>query len=176
MLVLPLVFFVGFLGLNSAPAQAASLYKRALTGKRSDYIYEGAFYGGIAQKPTSLLNIRAKYSAKSRVQRIVFDLGDAQLKPLRTGLGAYHVALEKDPRRLVIDLNYVTQSALTTEKIEKIFAVSEYVKHVNAIQDPEDGSLSLVLDLNRPVVVEVFQKDQKGQPARLVIDLKEASL
>jgi hypothetical protein len=171
-----MTIFILFLAqlLSNPTAYGASLYKHTLPAKRSDYILEGAFYGGIAQKPTTLLNIRSKYSAKSHIQRFVFDLGDAQLKPLRSGLGAFHVALEKDPRRLVVDLSYVTQSALTNDKIEKIFAGSEFVKHVSAIQDPEDASVSLILDLSRAVAAEVYQKDRPGQPARLVIDLKES--
>src|SRR4051812_33300710 len=91
-LSLLVVLFIG------KTASAASIYKHALDQKRQAYLSEGVFYGGIAQKPSSLLNIRTKYVATAKLERVVFDIGDQELKPLSDRLGAYHAAIHKGPK------------------------------------------------------------------------------
>lgn len=150
-------------------ALGASMYKRAHTDKQNLYLQQGAFYGGAAQRPSTLLEIRSKYSANSKVERVVLAIGDKDLKPLNDSLGPFHVAIEKQPKRIVVDLGSVAQSKLNEQQIKKSLAQSPFVKDVIAIQDPEDNSLSLILNLKKNVALEVLERDQ----GRLVLDLKE---
>lgn len=168
------ILAVLLLVLSTGMAQAASLYKRAPDERRQAFITEGAFYGGMAQKPSSLLNLRRKYSATTDLERLIVDIGDDQLKPRRDAIGSYHVAIERDPSRLVLDLSYIHKSALTEGQMQNIFKSSPFIKEVKAVMDPEDHSLSLVLTLKKHVALEVYEMAKGSQPSRLVIDLKGA--
>ena len=164
--------FLAALAVGSA--SAASLYKRALDERKQAYITEGAFYGGVVQKPSSLVNLRRKYAASTDMERLIVDIGDEQLKPRKDPLGSYHVAIERSPSRLVLDFSYIHKSALTEVQMQNIFKASPFVKEVRAVMDPEEHSLNLVLSLKKPVAVEVYEIAKSGEPSRLVIDMKGA--
>ncbi len=156
-----------------SPTFAASIYKHGLDRRTQSYLNEGVVYGGGAQKPLALINVRSKYVGTHNMQRIILDIGDEHLKPLMSPMGSYHAALQKTPRRIVVDLSYIYQSALTEPQIKKILKSSPLIADVKAVMDPEDHSLSLVIDLKSSVAMEVYEL--KGK-ARLVLDLKKSPL
>lgn len=160
-----LAFFLGF------GAQAMTPYKQALDKKISAYVSEGVITGGAGGRILTLLNLRRQYSAKANIERIVLDQGDQYARPLKGRSGYFHVAIEKKPNRVVIDLNQVQSANVTSESLTRLFKKSPFVSSTSMAFDPEDHSTTVVLNLKFAVAVEVFEKST-ANGAGLVIDLK----
>ncbi len=147
--------------------------KRALDHKKNMYIQEGVLVGGRTGDGFSLVDIRRLSSKKDKagLERLVIQLGDRKGNPLKGPMGYYHVAVEKDPHRIVIDLTQVGVSRLTEAQILARLRELKSFKDAFVVQDSEAGSLKIVLSLKRPVAIEVFEPKSKEKPPRLVIDL-----
>lgn len=151
---------------------AATPYKRGLDKKLNAYITEGVYTGGTITTPLSLLTVRRHYAKTAQVERVFLDLGDALGEPLKNGVGHYHVGIEKNPSRVVVDLNQVMRSGISEEQLRKSFEKSTYVKAVSLRFDPEEKVTTLVLDMKKPVGVEVVEMPSKTKASRLVVDIK----
>ncbi|MGE3385614.1 MAG: hypothetical protein AB7K41_02680 [Bdellovibrionales bacterium] len=154
-------------------ALAASQYKQALDKKLNAYLSEGVVTGGRAGKGYSLLNVRRDLSTKMAMERVILDLGDLEGKPLAGKASYFQASIEKNPPRIVIDLAQLSRSAVTEAKLKQIFKRSPYIKSVELTSDPEDRSASLVLALNEPMAVEVFEMPSANKATRIVLDLKK---
>ena len=160
----------------SVPSLAASIYKRALDTKTDQYITQGVVIGGNSGAGFTLLNVRRESSSKLALERVILDIGDRDGKPLLNKLGYFHVSVEQNPSRVVIDLSQVNRSAVSEAGISRIFSKSPFVKTVEMMMEPEDNSAKLVLNTKVPVAAEIFKLPSASKASRIVIDIKKAKL
>lgn len=150
---------------------AASPYKQSLTTKKNQYADDGVFIGGKAGSGTSLLNVRRIYSPKAKIERVTVELGDKEIKPAGKDIGYFQVSLDAKENRVVVDLSQLKYSRVTESAVQNLFKKSPYVSSVTLTLDPEDKAASMVLNLKRPMKMEVFQQLQDGKPGKIVMDL-----
>ncbi len=150
---------------------AASAYKQTLTVKKNQYAEDGVFVGGKAGGGTSLLNVRRIYSPKSKLERVVLDLGDREAQPAGKNIGYFQVALDSKENRVVVDLSQLKLSRVSEVAVQNLFKKSPYVASVGLTLDPEDKAGTLVLNLKRPMRLEVFQVLKDNAPGKIVMDL-----
>lgn len=155
-------------------SEAASIYKKSLDQKRGDYIAEGVYIGGRTGRGYSLINVRRHFSKDKSVERIVLDIGDLKGEPVRNEVNFFHVSVDRDLARVVIDLSQVARSGVDQNKLAQIFKKSPLVKSAEITFDPEDVSTNLNLQLKKPALVEVFELKSTESPSRIVIDMKPA--
>lgn len=179
-----LIYRFGFLGLvgllvastgpKSATAATPSLrtsFVQTLETKRNAYRNDGVFTGGRAGTGTSLLAVRRAYSKSAAVERVIVDLGDKDAKPAGAAMGFFQASLDGVANRVTLDVSQLRLSKVTETQLQRVFKNSAYVKHVALTLDPEDHAATMVLDLKRPVRLEVYRTVKAGQPAMVVMDL-----
>ncbi len=149
---------------------ADSPYKRTLSVKKNNFSDDGVFIGGKAGSGISLLNVRRFYSPKKHLERVVIEVGDKDANPHLKELGYFQVSLDKQHKRIVVDLAQLKLSRVSERAVQRLFKKSPIVSEVNLTLDPEDKAATLVLNLKHPVRMEVFQKTKANEPGRIVID------
>lgn len=150
---------------------AASPYKQSLTTKKNQYTDDGVFIGGKAGTGTSLLNVRRLYSPKAKIERVTIELGDKEIKPSGKNIGYFQVSMDSKDNRVVLDLSQLKFSRVTESAVQNLFKKSPFVASVSLTLDPEDKAGTIVLNLKRPMKLEVFQQLADGKPGRIVMDL-----
>jgi hypothetical protein len=148
-----------------------SLFSNAPLKKQGQYINDGVILGGKISDGFTLLNVRRGRSKKSRMERIVLDIGDLVGKPAKNEIAYHHISLDKQTSRLVIELNQVARSGVDQAALSEVFKRSPYVRQAEISFDPEDLTTSLILKLKRKTKVEVFNLISPNQPSRIVIDM-----
>lgn len=160
----------------SIVAHAASPYKRSLEQKKNQYIGDGVFIGGKANSGgISLLNIRRTFSGKAKVERVMIDLGDKEMKPLTRDLSYFQASMDSKNNRVVLDLAQFKMSRVSESQLRNLFRKSPYVKSADLTLDPEDKAATLVLNLKQPMRMEVFKMTKGKTPGRIVMDLTPAA-
>lgn len=157
-------------------AGASTPYKQTLDVKKNNYLSDGVFIGGKAGAGASLLGLRRTFSAKAQIERVIVDMGDKEAKPAGKNIGYFQASVDAKQNRVILDLAQLRVSMISEQKIREIFKASPYVKSVEFTLDPEDKAGSLVLDLKRPMRLEVFELLNGHKPARLVMDLSPAKV
>lgn len=147
-------------------------YRMALSKKTNEYMEEGVITGGEAIRGSILMDLQRIYSAKSKMDRVVIDIGAMSPGESLREMGYFHVSVEKKPARIVIDLPHVKALGKSLEDFHKAFYTSPFIDKYRLIANPVDSSMQILLELRRPVSVEVFQVLTSGKNPRLVLDLK----
>lgn len=155
-------------------AFASSPYKQSLTVKKSAYLQDGTFTGGKAGAGSTLLGVRRAFSKKAMIERVIVDLGDKDAKPSGTEPGYFQASVDAENNRVVLDLAQLRMSAVSEQKLKEIFKQSPFVASVEFTLDPEDKAGTMVLNLKRPMQLEVFQLLDRKKSARVVMDLTPA--
>ena len=107
--------------------------------KKNLFIKQGIFRGGRStRQKLSVLDIRRTFSKKQLVERIAIDIGTEKGKAKLPHLGYFHVSIEKNPRRIVIDLEKTVKTAIDEKLISEIFKKSYFVQSAQITMDPED--------------------------------------
>ncbi len=150
---------------------AATPYKKTLNQKKNSYMSDGVFVGGKSGQGSALLGVRRTHSKKAQIERVILDLGDKDERSSRE-MPFYQVSVDSGSKRIVLDLAQLKFSRVTEAQLKTLFSKSPYVQSVALSFDPEDKGATMVLDLKRPVRLEVFQLLDKKKPARVVMDLK----
>jgi hypothetical protein len=169
-----LFFCAAFLSIEmsfAAPTPLQVPVKSALYKKTNAYRADGVVIGGQAGNQSSLLRIRRAFFKNEKVERVVLDLGDQFGKPNAKSMAYFHVQNDPALNRIVIDLAQIKLTKVNATNLISTFQKSPNVKIATFLQDPEDSTLTLILTLNKPVEMEVFQSLQKG--GKLVMDLRE---
>ncbi|MEO0335261.1 MAG: hypothetical protein AAF202_02640 [Pseudomonadota bacterium] len=166
-----LVFVIG-----SSPGLAASKFKKSLftqapLKKQNQYISDGVVLGGKISEGFTLLKVRRGLSNKSKMERVVLDIGDLVGKPVKNQMAYHHINIDGKRNRLVVELNQVARSGVDQAELKKMFRESPYVGSADIIFDPEDLTTSLILNFKRKTKVEVFNQISPDQPSRIVIDM-----
>jgi hypothetical protein len=154
---------------------AATPYKQSLATKKNIYAADGVFVGGKAAGGTSLLNVRRVFAEKSRIERVTLDIGDKDARPAGRDIGYFQVSVDSKDNRIVVDLSQLKLSRVSETAVQNLFKKSPYVASASLTLDPEDKAGTLVLNLKRPVKVEVFQMLKDRAPGKIVMDLTPRS-
>jgi hypothetical protein len=72
---------------------------------------------------------------------------------------------------VVLDLAQLTTSNISEAQLKQTFKKSPFISSVELTLDPEDKAATMVLNLKRPMKLEVFELLAKGKPSRVVMDL-----
>lgn len=128
----------------------------------------GSANGGVAQDELSLLGVET--SVVATVEKILFNYGDPMGKVLRGAPGFFQVALDRDGRRITIDLSQITRTGIDPIQLKKIMAKSKFVAKSDMTMDPHDQSTNLTFQLNAPVELRV--STDNGARSRVILDLK----
>jgi hypothetical protein len=165
---------LAFIGAHQA--SAASIYKKSLGTKVNQYVTNGVVIGGEAGSGFTLLGVRRANSSKAALERVILDIGDREGQPLLNKVGYFHVSIEKNPSRVIIDLSQTSRSKISELELAKIFAKSPFVTKAELMMEEEDNSAKIVLNTKVPVAAEVFRMPSAKKASRIVIDLKKAKL
>ncbi len=150
-------------------AQAAIKPMHFKVNKLNAFYDSGVFIGGESGKAFSILNVERKNEKTG--ERIVINYGDEGGRKLMGKTGFFHVSLEQNPPRLVVDLSQVQRTGVDEKKLAAIFRNSANVKSTEMTMDPEDFSTNLTLYLKQPVRARVNTFKDPKQQGRIVIDV-----
>jgi len=155
--------------LFSTYSMAAIPVHQAHSEKQNLYIDSGVFVGGRDHGPLTLLNVR--HSIKGKIERLVFDLGQKAPADGVERPGFFHISIQSQPQRIVMEFENVTEAKVTTGQIEKLFLKSPYLSKVALLQDFFHKDLTLEFPLRGPAQIEVFELVSTGKPGRIVVDV-----
>lgn len=144
---------------------------RVKPGQVSPAIGAGAIAGGRAADEFSLLSV-VRTPLKGGGEKLVITYGDRFGKPVKGEPGFFHVALDRDSRRVVIDLAQVSRTAVDPVDLGKILSSSKFVSGSDMTMDPHDGSTNITLSLKSPVTIKVAA--MAGETGRLAIEMRES--
>lgn len=128
----------------------------------------GSANGGVAQDELSLLSVETKSFSSS--EKISISYGDSNGKPLKGTPGFFQVALDRDGRRIAIDLSQITRTGIDPSQLKKILSKSKYVAMSDMTMDPHDLSTNLTFQLNAPVEVRV--STETGARSKVILEIK----
>src|SRR5947208_630414 len=111
------VLLIGTFAAAAIPVQQAS------TEKKERYLDSGVFVGGFDQGVLTLLNVR--HSFQKNIERIVFDLGRDDKRSVERP-GFFHIAIQKKPSRVIIDLQNVSKSKVSESQITQILRKAHF--------------------------------------------------
>ncbi len=172
------VLVAGLSFLVAHPSFALPAPLRVRPGKVSQPIQSGVLVGGQSGAEFSLLGIQTE-SLKGSGERLVLLYGDRYGNSLKNEPGFYHVSLDRNARRLVIDLAQVSRTAVDPMKLSRILAASQLVSSSEMTMDPSDGSTNITLVLKEPARLKVTTADDSqsaNQGAKVLIDLERVNL
>lgn len=159
------------LGTWGSGAEAAIAPLQVKPGKLSPPIRAGAIAGGEASDEFSILGVKS-IAAGPRKERFVISYGDRNGKPLKKEPGFFHVALDRNSKRVSIDLAQVSRTAIEPKDLSKILASSKLIADSDMTMDPQDGSTNITLNLRTPVAISVLAESEDA--GKIVIELQES--
>lgn len=130
----------------------------------------GSSYGGLAGSGFTLLDVRRTTDAKKKMERVVFDVGDRDGKPLKGRPGFYYAEYQKKSNRVILDFSQMPSSKVDQARLAKIFKQSKAIKNSRMSMDPVDNALNLSLDLQKNTKVRVYQVPGTKTTSKVVID------
>lgn len=142
-------------------------------GKPSGAFDKGTAIGGKARDELSLLAVRLEPVGNSGSERVSLAYGDRFGKPLTGEPGYFHVTVDRNSRRIVIDMAQVQMTAVGPERLAKILSSSKLVASSEMTMDPIDGSTNITLQTKVPVTVKVGTVE--GDSSRVFIELNPTS-
>lgn len=172
------LFFAVILGVlvTWSPAYGLKDYKRSMPKKVNSYLSEGVVIGGIAGTGFTLREVRRKFGAKSKMERVVLDLGDENGEPIKGSPAYYHVEVDQKKSRVIMDLSQVQRSKMTEKQLRNVFMGSPYLALDSITYDPEDGATNLTLRMKRPIKVEIFSPNDAKKNGRIILDVSPVEM
>jgi hypothetical protein len=168
---------LGLLGFQSSVF--ASIPTRQAEQKKLDrYLQDGVFRGGEAGRAFSLRDIsaaslKASGVASSSGERLTFEFGDALGEPLLSRPGYFQVNVDSKKNRVVLDFRQVAGTKLDQNALRDRLAKSKFVKSSEMTFDPEDSTLSIVLNLKGKAQVEVIELPKEPRGGRVALDFRD---
>jgi hypothetical protein len=141
-------------------------------GKISPFVQSGVVVGGQSGAEFSLLDLQVE-SLRRTGERIVLTYGDRYGNSLKNEPGFYQVSLDRNARRLVIDLAQINKTTLDPMKLTRIMTASQLVSASEISMDPSDGSTNITFVLKEPVRLKITTEDSRS--ARILIDLERVA-
>jgi hypothetical protein len=160
------------LGIVSAePARASVAPLQVKPGRMTSPLLGGALFGGQAGEEFSIIAINEN-KIRDGVERVIISYGDRSGRPLRGTPGYFHVAVDRDGKRLAIDLAQVSRTAIDQKDLAKILSKSQLISSSDMTMDPQDGSTNITLNLRQSAQVSMTaEADGQG---RIVLELRTA--
>lgn len=128
----------------------------------------GSANGGMSQDELSLLSVETKSSGLT--EKISISYGDFFGKPLKGTPGFFQVALDRDGRRIAIDLSQITRTGIDPSQLKKVLSKSKYVLSSDMTMDPNEQSTNLTFLLNSSVELRV--STENGARSKVILDIK----
>jgi hypothetical protein len=125
-------------------------------------------------RETSLLSVEKKTHRRQKRERIVLSIGDANGYPTEY-LSYFHVAVDKNPPRLVVDMTRMRKTAVSEKDLVARLKNSIFIRSLELTMDPEDHSTNLTLNLKAPIQVSVHERYSRREGTQLVLDLSTQS-
>jgi hypothetical protein len=139
-------------------------------GKIASPMSGGVVIGGQARDEFSLIGASSENSFSGKGERLILLYGDRFGAPLKGDPGYFHVALDRDSKRVVIDLAQIRKTAVEPLKLAKLLSVSKLIATSEMTMDPYDGSTNITLNLRTPVRLSA-SSDGSAQ-SKVVIELQ----
>ncbi|MBK8203843.1 MAG: hypothetical protein IPK68_16510 [Bdellovibrionales bacterium] len=104
------LWFLAFLYLSNLGSfsifnAANALVERiALPKKTHQYFSDGVFIGGKAGRGFSLIGVDRKLGKATKMERILFDIGDELGAPVSDSPGYFHIEISKKNKQIIVDL------------------------------------------------------------------------
>jgi hypothetical protein len=149
-------------------AQAAPAPLTVTPGKISSPISNGVFTGGSAQAAFTLTKI-TRQAGRNGTEKWTLTYGDREGKPVPSGPGFFHVSVDRNGRRVVIDLAQVHRTAVDGVELEKMARGSNLVATTDMIMDPQDRSTNITMNMKSAVAVRVANERTSG--GQLVLEI-----
>ena len=150
-------------------AQAAPAPIKVKPGSIAKAVKSGFFAGGEAANEFSLIEATAKRAGEE--ETLILHYGDVQGQPLRGKPGFFQAVLDREGKRLVIDLSQVSRTAIDPETLRKKLAAWKLVSVIDMTMDPTDMSTNITLNLKQPVELTVGASDD-ASPSQITFTLK----
>ena len=150
---------------------AAIPVQHATTEKKNRYMELGVFVGGHSQPKLILLNVRHSLTGNGQ-ERIVLDMGEGLEERPVDRPGFFHISIQKNPRRVVIDLENTEKAKVTAQQVTRLLKKSPYFSKADFYSDHRSKNLTIELSLKNRAQIEVFELVSIGKSGRIVIDAK----
>jgi hypothetical protein len=150
-------------------AHAAPAPIKVKPGSIAKAVKSGFFAGGEAAHEFSLIEATAKRSGDA--ETLVLHYGDVQGQPLRGKPGFFQAVLDRDGKRVVIDLSQVSRTAIDPETLRKKLSAWKLVSVIDMTMDPTDVSTNITLNLKQPVELAIEASDD-ASPSQISFTLK----
>ena len=131
----------------------------------------GSMAGGIAGTGFSLMNLKTSTNPQARSERLIIDIGDMDGHTMKGLPGYFNVELQNNAKRIVVDFSQMPTTLMDTKALTERLKKSTYVQHIKMLEDPSDNTLSLIMDLKKPVKLKVFQVPGQKTTSKVVLDL-----
>lgn len=152
--------------------QAHAAVKPTLPAKPQKLLVgSGALSGGIAGTGFSLMNLKSTTNPQARLERLMIDVGDIDGHSMKGLPGYFNVELQNSAKRIVIDFSQMPTTLMDVKALSSRLNKSMYVSSVKMLSDPSDNTLSLIMDLKKPVKLKVFQVPGQKTTSKVVLDL-----
>ena len=168
---LPAAFAAIFFALSLAQALPAPLQVKP--GRISPPMQSGVTIGGQAADEFSLLSVKTEMIDGAGTERMTLGYGDRFGVPVKSEPGFFHVALDRNAQRIVIDLAQMRKTAVDAQKLARTMMMSKYVVSSDITMDPFDGSTNITLITKVPITMKVASMGKEGsEQARILIDIR----
>lgn len=138
-------------------------------GHASPPLQSGVSIGGQAGGEFTLIGVHTE-PLKDAAERLALVYGDRNGNQQQGGPGYFHVAVDRDGRRVVIDLAQLRRVSVDPQRLTRILMNSKLIESSDMTTDPFDGSTNITLNMRAPVRVRVASETDKS--ARLILDLE----
>ena len=164
-------FFTGiFLQFLAAISMAAIPQNQQKKLDPKILVAPAAVIGGVAGNGFSLLNIKKEFNAIAKTERLIIDIGNIYGKPNIGMPSYYHAQFMKDPARLVIDFSQMPVSLMSEKQLQEALKSSHFVRRVKMTMDPEDKTVSMILDLRPTTKLKIMQVRGVKTTSKVVVD------
>lgn len=130
----------------------------------------GAVVGGVSGEELSLLKIETSFAETSN--KLLLAYGDRTGRVAKGEPGYFNLTLDRDARRIVIDLAQVTKTGVDPLELKRRLASSKLIASSEMTMDPLDGTTNLTLTARH--AVDVIVSTQTSPQAAVVIEIKPA--
>lgn len=127
--------------------------------------------GGRRELSLSLLSVRRKPLNKTQ-ERIFIGYGAAAGAALTDEAGRFHAELEKEGKRVVIDLQDVVHNAIGADELKRVMRGSSLVTKAEIKIDPFGRSTNVIFECRKPVQLVI--ESVPGEKRTISIELSAA--